>query len=949
MNTKLTRLAIIAILLFTANTGYAQTPSWPEQTNLHRPGTRWWWLGSAVSNADIETLMADYSNTGIGTVEITPIYGVKGATNNRQFLGQAWMSALTKTQTEAEKNGMQVDMNMGTGWPFGGPMIGIKDAAGKLEYTQSYVTTTAEAPEITYDVTPKNANDELNCVMAFPNTIKDADGNNITKSIDTLEVTQFVTGNQLKWTPPAVGKWRIIAVFNGHTNQAVKRAAPGGEGLVMDHLSKTAVEKYIKYIEDAFTTYSQPYPTTFFNDSYEIFGADWSPRFFEEFEARRGYSLKFHLQELLNLTTDKNTQVRSDYRETMADMYLDNFIKPWNEFCHRHGVQTRNQSHGSPSNLLDTYASVDIPEIEGYGMTPLSIKGLRMDNGFTAKNSSDFPTLKLASSAAHVTGKPLTSSETFTWFTEHFRTSLSQMKPEMDLMFLAGVNRMFFHGTTYSPTKAAWPGNKFYASIDMSPTNSFWQDASQFMAYVRRCQSFLQMGKPDNDILVYLPVYKSWHDKGTTWLKLCAIDQFPSQYLAADRVVDSLDHYGYGSDFISDRMLLNLKYEGGKLVTEGGAAYSALHIPATEYIPASTQAMIDALREQGAKIIVKSYQAADILEAATPEPMRKQLGLRYIRRCNDTGHHYFISNLTSEDIAGYVPLNVSFQSAALFNPMDSTMCQALVNSEGKVYLHLRSGESVILQTYNYDIASAALPLDIDRSTLYAADVPLDQAWTLSFDEASLAGSATHTKTYPLDTPQTWESLDSETSQLMGTGSYQTTFSLTAEQIAEADNWSVVLGDVRESARVYLNDEYVGTAWSVPFQLDCTGRILPGTNTLTVEVTNLPANRIRQMDINGTVWRKFEDINMSVISASNGVGTTSDGKFTGWKLVPSGLNSPVSLRATSTHEMPLITAIQHTDSSLPAAAPVWYNLHGMRVQHPTTPGIYITGGRKVVIK
>lgn len=62
--------------------------------------------------------------------------------------------------------------------------------------------------------------------------------------------------------------------------------------------------------------------------------------------------------------------------------------------------------------------------------------------------------LKYASSAAHVMGKPFTSSETFTWLTEHFRTSLSQMKPDLDLMFTCGVNHMFFHGTPYSPKNA---------------------------------------------------------------------------------------------------------------------------------------------------------------------------------------------------------------------------------------------------------------------------------------------------------------------------------------------------------------------------------------------------------------------------------------------------------------------------------------------------------------
>lgn len=121
--------------------------------------------------------------------------------------------------------------------------------------------------------------------------------------------------------------------------------------------------------------------------------------------------------------------------------------------------------------------------------------------------------LKYASSAAHIAGKPYTTSETFTWLTEHFRTSLSQCKPDIDLMFISGVNHTYFHGTTYSPVEAAWPGWKFYAAVDMSPTNSIWRDAPAFFDYIARCQSFLQMGKPDNDFLIYLPVYDMWQEQ----------------------------------------------------------------------------------------------------------------------------------------------------------------------------------------------------------------------------------------------------------------------------------------------------------------------------------------------------------------------------------------------------------------------------------------------------
>ena len=51
---------------------------------------------------------------------------------------------------------------------------------------------------------------------------------------------------------------------------------------------------------------------------------------------------------------------------------------------------------------MDCYASVDIPEIEGFGLSNFGIKGLRKDPGMTRTNFSDLSMLKYAPSAAHI-------------------------------------------------------------------------------------------------------------------------------------------------------------------------------------------------------------------------------------------------------------------------------------------------------------------------------------------------------------------------------------------------------------------------------------------------------------------------------------------------------------------------------------------------------------------
>lgn len=859
----------------------AQTvPQWPEVTTEMRPGSRWWWMGSAVDADNLQRNITEYAKTGIGTLEITPIYGVTGNERNElKYLSEGWMNALKTCQQIADEQHVDIDMNGGTGWPFGGPWVKTSEAAGKL-VTKSETLTADGSTEITFSVKSPEGNAPLNKVMGFQQ-----DGDQ-----QVVELTSLVENNTLKWMAPA-GQWLIIAVYDGHTGQQVKRAAPGGEGPVLDHYDADAVKNYLTHFDQAFESTDARWPHTFFNDSYEVYGADWTPKMFSEFEKYRGYKLEEHMDQLLGLgkRKDANNQVLADYRQTLSDMLLNNFIRQWTAWAHSHGATTRNQGHGSPGNLIDFYAAVDIPEIEGFGITDFKIKGLRTDPGFTSANLSDLATLKYASSAAHLTGKKMTSSETFTWLAEHFRVSLSQMKPDVDLMFIAGVNHIFFHGTTYSPQEAAWPGWKFYASVDMSPTNSIWRDAPSFMQYATRCQSFLQMGLPDNDVLVYAPFQDAMHKNSganAARLQLFDINTLSQKIPSMATAVNNLEKAGLDCDFISDALLLETTFKDGVLQTAAGTRYRALVIPVKTNIPQSVVDHLTALESQGAKIVYGTEMTTIASLGLQGEEIRTQLGLRMIRRQNDTGHHYFVTNLSPTDARGMVSLAVPFQSAALFNPMTGAIKQAYIE-DGKVWISLKSGESLILQTYNTTLSLAEKDVPVTEMD----GISILSKWKLSFTDDTYAPQTPGS--YDLDKPLAWEQLDAATASLMGTGVYETTFTVEPRVLALGNaGMRIDLGDVRESARVYINNEYVGCAWSAPFMLDCSRLLHEGENSLRIEVTNLPANRIRQMDLDGVKWRIFKDVN--ILDVVNGNTSQSNITYNNWSLVPSGLNSDVKL-------------------------------------------------------
>ncbi len=922
------KYCIILLLLLTAKTAaWAQTANitdWPQISTETKPWTRWWWMGSAVTEKGLTHNLESMSKAGIGGVEITPIYGVKGQeANNIDYLTPHWMQMLKFTQTEAQRLKMSVDMNMGTGWPFGGPEVTIEDAATKA-FFQTYRLEggTAFTNKIAIADKKQAENAILSKLMAFS-----ADGT------QRLDITPSVTQQGiLTWTPTDSQDWELIALFVGKTFQQVKRAAPGGHGYVLDHFNKEAVGRYLNKFDKAFVSTGTLFPNTFFNDSYEVYDADWTPSFLEEFEQRRGYKLQDYFIEFLqNGTTNKSARIVTDYRETIADLLKENFTFQWKQWANERGITVRNQAHGSPANIIDLYATVDIPECETFGITDFDIPGLRKDT-IRKENDGDPTALKYASSAAHLTGKKLTSSETFTWLTEHFRTSLSQCKPEIDQMFVSGINHVYFHGYTYSPQEAAWPGWKFYAATDMSPTNSIWRDAPAFFSYITRVQSFLQEGTPDSDFLLYYPIYDIWQEEqGKNFLTFAIHgmrDRMPRFY----SIVANVRNQGYDLDYISDRFISTITIEKGLLKTEGGTTYTALIIPGVNLMPLQTLKKLITLANQGATIIFAGQYPSDVPGFASIEERRKEFGLikeqlpkissfetvtsnktgkgrivtgidyvsllsacntaqepfknkyggEFIRRKNNNGYHYFFTMLQNKPLDGWIPIAVKAKNAMFFDPMTGRTGKAAIRQNKgitEIYMQLKPGQSIILKTFNH----GKIPTP-DWKYYRESDItyPLTTGWSMHFAKSEPAVE----QSFNLQTLGSWTELPNPVLKTnMATARYQISFNITKN---EGDEFRLCLGDVRESARIFVNGQEVTTLFCAPFECIIGSYLKNGINSLEVEVTNLPANRIADYDRRKINWRIFNEINFVSI-------TYKDVRFDTWQPLPSGLLGPVSIK------------------------------------------------------
>jgi len=862
-------------------------------------------MGSAVDPRNLTLELTRYQAAGLGGVHIIPIYGAKGyETNYIDYLSPAWMEKLAYTVAEARRLGLGVDMTTGSGWCFGGPQVTDREANAQLD-----VKVFLLAPGARYE--GKLDTNSLQTLRAFS-----AEG----EQVDLAE--RLAADGALDWSPTE-GRWQIYALAQKPAGIKVKRAAPGGQGPMLNLFYPEAMKHYLERFDRAFAGSTGPKPRAMYHDSYE-YKTEWAPGLLEAFARRRGYALETELPTLLNGTNvvaispayqnpDRMARVKSDYRETVSDLMVEESLPMWVNWSHRHDFLTRNQAHGSPGNWLDLYATADIPETEMF------------------HDDRDRLISKFASSAAHVTGKPLVAAETGTWLKEHFTETLGDMKFLVDDLFLSGVNHVFYHGTCYSPDSAPWPGWLFYASYEMNPRNSVWHDADALNAYVTRCQSVLQTGRPDNDVLLYWPLHDFWHraDGMVFPMSVHVRGWFDQQALG--RTARRLWAAGYAFDYASDRQLAAAQAAEGEIRTAGGR-YAVVLVPPTEHLPLDTLRALLALADAGGTVIFEDHLPADVpgwgglaarrhelrrllaplrfgptpatnlqeirygagrillgdaaaalaAAGAAREPMFDQPGLMCLRRAFPEGSYYFVANRsTNNAVDSWVKLGRPARSVVVMDPMTGRAGTGQVrhrrSNAAEVRLSLAPGQSVLLRCF----AQRSVHGPSWREWSPAGQPrPLAGSWEVRF----LEGGPTLPAPARLERLASWTTLsDANVQRFAGTARYTLVFDRPS---GGAQHWVLDLGDVAQSARVRLNGRSFGTLITPPFRV-VLDHLSSRGNQLEVEVTNVSANRIRDLDRQGVKWKNFNDINFVNLAyqpfdASN------------WPITDSGLLGPVTL-------------------------------------------------------
>ena len=841
------KILLSFLILVSTTTLFAQEVT----SNTAKPWAYWWWPGSAVNETDLAANLKTYADAGFGGMHIIPIYGVKGEEDKFiPYMSDRWLEILDFITKEAAKNDMGIDMSLGTGWPFGGSEVSIGHGAKKFVL---------------------NANNELTV---------------------------------------------------SPTGQKVKRAAPGGEGLVIDHFSKGAADAYFDLFGKAFKKKNYGV-RAFYNDSYEVYGANWTTDFLQKFKEFRGYDLADHYDVLAldSATTEKEKRIWADYNQTLHDLLLSTFTKSYTDFAHSFGKLARNEAHGSPANILDLYGLSDVPETEFFGSKQYAIPGYRQDEDYDPSRFGT-PTeyvMKMASSPAHILGKPLVSSETATWNANHFKGALSQLKPLIDESFVAGVNHVFYHGVPYSPPSAEFPGWLFYASTNFNQNSHFFNELPLLNRYIEVCQSRLQQSTPDNDVLVLLPFTDLWHTVGNkSKMHMVDVHNITNGGIFSEKLLKLLDDLkaaGISYDFISDNQLYDLDVIFGNQSTlkikNGLAKYKAVLIPESNYIKKSTADRLKFFHEAQVPVVFEknlpyksfgwlNFENRDLEIKQTLENLAEQvsfmplttlssydiegeelgkLNLDVIRKINPKGQtEYFISNLSKDTVLKEVWLNANLENFTIFNPLTESegFMQSLKQKNGKslISIHLKPGQSVF-------ITEGKNSKKEWQWTKVTDVLEISGKWQIDFEE----GMPIKPSSYDVKKLTSWTNAPDTNAQYWnGYAKYSIDFEINAYRngLAVLD-----LGDVRETANVWLNGVELGTVWSLPFQIEIPENILKNKNHLELRVRNTSANYMRLMDKQEVKWKKFYDINFVDI-------TYTPFDASKWEAIPSGLLGPVKL-------------------------------------------------------
>jgi hypothetical protein len=865
----------------------------------------WWWLNGNVTKESITRDLEQMKAKGFGGALICDADGSSQDGNDRAphgptFFTPEWRELYKHTLREANRLGLEMSLNLQSGWNLGGPMVTADDAPKKLVWTETRATggtnlsiKLAQAKGrdgyyrdlfvLAYRVNPAlpanrkplqnqqqkamldvlrpfSAPDSTPLFQEFAATPDEQD----TRISDVIDLSKKMDSDgTLKWNAPA-GQWQIIrfgCTLNDHCR--VSTCSQGWDGYALDPFDAGAFKRYWNAVVDPLIDDAGPLAGKtlkyLHTDSWEVEVANWTPTLREEFKKRRGYDLLPWLPviagKIVN-SRDESNRFLHDFRRTMGDLAIDNHFKLFKDWSHQRGLLMHPESGGPHAVPIDAQQCLglnDAPMSEFWAWSWRHRVG--DENRFFVKQPA---------SAAHTYGRKLVLAEGFTTIGPHWQETLwDNLKPSFDHACTEGLNLLVWHAFVCSPASEGIPGQQYFAGTHLNPLVTWWEKSAPFFDYINRCQALLQQGLPVSDVAYY------YGDHVPNFARLRKSD--PAKLRS-----------GYDYDVVTEEVILKrMKVKSGKLVLPDGVSYRLLVLPERTVISLPVLRKLQDLVEDGAIIVgpkptastglknfpdsdskVKSIadkvwkhknvhggkSAREVLLANNVKPDFEVLPspngsggaeLSFIHRRDGEAELYFVASRSTNAVAADCAFRVTGKTPELWNALtgERTFATAYREQDGRTVVPL-DFDPCGSWFVIFRESSAKHPARAQRNVAsFNSLSELTGPWAVSFDPKWGGPESVQ-----------FDSLDDWTKRpepgikfYSGTAIYRKSFEIPTASMGTSV-W-LDLGEVREMAEVKVNGQSCGITWAPPFRVNISRALKPGPNQLEIEVVNFWPNRI----------------------------------------------------------------------------------------------------------
>ena len=896
-----------------------------EPPSVAKPGAFWCWLNGNITREAITHDLREMSEKGMGRAEIWDVAAMHNPDNfipaGPAFLSDSSVALMKHAFSEGEKYGIKIGMVGSSGWNAGGPWVD-PSWASKALYSSGIILEGPVNKKIKFPFpeVPENCPKDNNglpvyykevAVLAFPFT-KDK---SIGGKDEIINLSgQFENGYLTVSLPE--GKWQVMRYLFTNNGQELIVPSPNSKGLFIDFLDPESTKKHLGHfmkclgIKKGENTEGGLSYIEF--DSMELAeGIPWTDSMPQIFRQMRGYDLTEYLPVLSGWKIKNVTDnFLYDWKKTVSDQLILSHYITGRQFLEQYNIELVAEAGGPGPPIWNT-CPVDALKALGNVSVPRGEFWIRHRNMFLIKE---------VASASHIYGKGKVDAESFTTW-RRWKDSPYALKKVVDRAFCEGLNCITFHTFANTNPEDGLPGRTYHAGLDINPGTTWWGKSTPFMEYLSRCSYLLQKGRFVADVCYF------YGDQAPNFFPLFHdVPEKPG--------LEGLSN-GYDFDVVNSDVLLNrMSVENNRIVLPDGMSYSIMVLPEQDHMPLDVLKKLERMVMEGATIIGKkplvvpglfnnkeeSNALSDLAEKMWAEvdgekvrinhygkgrvvyglnatellktdnivddfSYRGSAELDYIHRQFTDGDAYFVRNKSDIDFLGSCTFRQTGKFPEIWDPSTGDQVKVkdnkIENSVISISLELSPGASVfvIFTDKEREMPDTVKPEKIIK------EEALTGPWRITFPEGWGAPPELF-----FDNLISWTDSEIEgVKYFSGTATYHKTLNINKGQLGEHGKVTIDLGDIRDVAEVFINDNSAGVLWKRPFALDITDLVKNGENHLKIEIVNMWVNRLTG-DMLSESNERYCRTNHPYVKKDNWAG----GGDETFRIQPSGLLGPVRI-------------------------------------------------------